>query len=266
MRKIQILITFFWRIFAWGRQNHPDPHCRRHSQPQAPICLYILPTPLVPRARKVACETADSQTTCSRPRGATWVRKKSRLSSSAINQTAHVTVQGEACTVQSFSAVSTVSPLLALDMGGVTDFAVAFSNKKVLRSWEPFCLIESSVKASWFHTSGQYAVHGSLHSNNFASYGSTAHGRRSGETKLAEFATSELCVVYFERILEWEFHVLSAVLLQGKGESKRSFSLQFESQHVCICISFILPGSSKPDAILRRRRYAAEAKFELSRL
>ena len=98
------------------------------------------------------------------------MRKISLLSSWATDRTAPVIVQEEACAVPSFSAARTVSGLLALDMGGVTDSVTAKLKAFLL-------FIESSVKASWFHTSGQYAVHGWLHSNNIASHGSTARGR-----------------------------------------------------------------------------------------
>ena len=97
MRKIQTLITFFERIFAWGHQNHPDPHCRCHSHPQTPICLCIFPTLLVPRARKVACETADKQTTCSRPRGAACMRKKPSFFLSDGSNCAHHCPRRKAC-------------------------------------------------------------------------------------------------------------------------------------------------------------------------
>ena len=165
MRKIQILITFFERIFAWGHQNHPDPHCRCHSHPQAPICLCIFPTLLVPRARNVACETADKQTTCSRPRGAACVRKKAFfLLERWIEQRPSLS-KAKSLSAQSFSAAKAMSRLSALDMSGVTDRAP---------SWKPFCLIEteSSVKASWFRTSGRYAVHCCLHAltDNIASH------------------------------------------------------------------------------------------------
>ena len=120
MRKIQTLITFFERIFAWGHQNHPDPHCRCYSHPQTPICLWIFPTVLVPRARKVACETADKQSTCSRPRGAACVRKKAFfLLERWIEQRPSLS-KAKSLSAQSFSAAKAMSRLPALDMGGVT--------------------------------------------------------------------------------------------------------------------------------------------------
>ena len=121
MRKIQTLITFFERIFAWGHQNRPDPHCRCHSHPQTPICLCIFPTLLVPRARKVACETAEKQTTCSRPRGAACVRKKAFfLLERWIEQRPSLS-KAKSLSAQSFSAAKAMSRLPALDMGDVTD-------------------------------------------------------------------------------------------------------------------------------------------------
>ena len=121
MRKIQTLITFFERIFAWGHQNHPDPHCRCYSHPQTPIYLCIFPTLLVPRARKVACETADKQTTCSCPRGAACVRKKALfLLERWIEQRPSLS-KAKTLSAQSFSAAKAMSRLPALDMGGVTD-------------------------------------------------------------------------------------------------------------------------------------------------
>ena len=150
MRKIQTLMTFFERIFAWGHQNHPDPHCRCHSHPQTPICLCIFPTLLVPRARKVACDTADKQTTCSRPRGAACVKKKSLISSWAMDRTAPITVQGE----------KLVCAKLLCCESDVSIASARYGGCHWPPSWKPFCLIEteSSVKASWFRTSGRYVV------------------------------------------------------------------------------------------------------------
>ena len=121
MRKIQTF-TFFERIFAWGRQNHPDPHCRCHSHPQTPVCLCIFPTLLVPRARKVACETADKQTTCSCRCGAACVRKKSVRSSWAMDRTAPNTVQGEKLVCAKLLCCE--SDVLIASARGVTDCQV----------------------------------------------------------------------------------------------------------------------------------------------
>ena len=106
-------------------------------------------------------------------------------------------------------------------------------------SWKPFCLIETEwelrVKASWFRTSGRYAVYRWLHAlNNIASRRSTARGmgavRWDGVCKLTLSC----------RLRSWS---------ERRIETK--FSLQLETLDVCITIfliGFILPASGKQDA------------------
>ena len=71
-----------------------------------------------------------------------------------------------------------------------------------LRRWKPFCLIESSVKASWFHTSGWYVVNGWLHALK-QMHGSTARGRGQVRRSLQSHSFVDV--------------------LRAKCESKRSF-------------------------------------------
>ena len=168
MRKIQTLITFFERIFAWGRQNHPDPHCRCHSHPQTLICLCSFPTLLVPRARQVACETADQQTTCSRPHGAACVRKKAFfLLERWIEQHPSLS-KAKSLSAQSLSAAKAMCWLPALDIGGVTDRQVESLFVWLRAPWK--------LRGFTLPVDMRY-IAGCMHSNNIASHRSTACGR-----------------------------------------------------------------------------------------
>ena len=103
------------------------------------------------------------------------------------------------------------------------------------------------MKASWFRTSGRYAVHRCLHALKQYRFASIhCAWARSGET---EFAIS---------------HFLAGFEVRTKGESKRSFHCNSRLQTFALPFSFILPASGKQDASRRRRRrYAVEAKLQL---
>ena len=105
------------------------------------------------------------------------------------------------------------------------------------------------MKASWFRTSGGYTVH--------------ARTWLVASTQTMPLHMDPQCTL--ARSGEMEFaisHSQSFCSLRANGEWKRSFSWQLETLDVCI--SFILPASGKQDASLRCRRYAVEAKLQLS--
>ena len=175
---------------------------QRDSHPQTLICLCILQTLLVPRARKVACESGLT-TTCSCPCvQLEWGRKPS--SPWAIDRIAPINVQGEKLVLR--------KAFLLREL--VTDVCVT-------TKLTAFCLIESSMKASWFHTSSQY-VHGWLH---------TPRGR--GQVKRS--SQSHSFESYFERKANRKevFHYIFEY--SPTRESRRLHKL-----------SFVLPASGKP--------------------
>ena len=100
------------------------------------------------------------------------------------------------------SAAKAMSRLPALDMGGVTDRQV-----ESLFVW--LRLSESSVKASWFRTSGRYAVHRWLHALNNSEESSYSTvgcrrtwGRRSQPGSFLFFTTPANLVLNFQSVFE----------------------------------------------------------------
>ena len=242
MRKIQILIILFRRIFAWGRQNHPDPHFRCPRHPQTPICFCIFPTLLVPGAPKLLAKLLPNKLLAHfRAVQLAEGKKTFFLLERWIKQ--HPSPSNvKSFSARGFSAAKAVSWLPALDNGSVTGCQVKnlFVWLRALWKLRGFALL---VDTRYMR------VHGWLHPLKQYRFAWIHNARGCGQVRRS--LQSHTCSHSFCR-------------LRAKVEWKRSFSLQLEALDACI--SLILPTSGKQDESLRRRRYTGggQAPVELN--